>query len=234
MRKERIAFLAALLIAAATAGSAVRTERSIVYKYQLDSATYIYCVTGPALTGPGRVKTTGSSATVAAVAGLSDPFTNVAVGDELNFSPSMGTRVVTARASATSITVDSAISLTDTAGYTFTYTHPTCGTAATNGWFMPGPGTHTLTIVYRQGDLTGGVDFSVETRNRSTLGLPIQVLTGTVAATTTLVNGTTIVLGETTSEFRVGLKYNTADTSDVTTNAEQIDVILSSEVPTER
>jgi hypothetical protein len=217
-------------LCAAQLPPASRVDRNIIAKYQLDSGSYIYCVTGPANQGPGRVKTSGSSATVTSVAGLDDPFTNVAVGDELIFGSGIGTeRVVTARASATSITVDSAVNLDDTAGFAFTYAHPACGTGATDGWFIPGPGKHTITIVYRQGDLTGGLDFDLETRVRSTIGSAVQILTGNIPATTALVNGTTIVLGETTNSFRVGLRYNTADTSDAAANAEMIDVVLSTE-----
>jgi hypothetical protein len=230
---RRLLILALVLVPALCAAQlppASRVDRNIVAKYQLDSGSYIYCVTGPATPGPGRVKTTGSSATITAVAGLDDPFTNVAVGDELIFGTgSSDERVVIARASATSITVDSAISLADTAGFAFTYAHPTCGTGATSGWFIPGPGKHTITIVYRQGDLTGGLDFDIETRARPTIGSAVQILTGNIPATTALVNGTTIVLGETTNSFRVGLKYNTADTSDAAANAEQVDVVLSTE-----
>jgi hypothetical protein len=231
---RRLLALALVLVPALCAAQlppAARVDRNIVAKYQLDSATYIYCMTGPAVQGPGRVKTSGSSATVTAVAGLDDPFTNVAVGDELMFATgtALQARVVTARASATSITVDSVINLGVTTGFGFTYAHPACGTAVTDGWFIPGPGKHTITIVYRQGDLTGGLDFDIETRARGILGSPVQILLGNIPATTALVNGTTVVLGETTDSFRVGLRYNTADTSDAAANAEMIDVVLSTE-----
>jgi len=227
---RRLVVAALLVLFSAPCFAQGRADRSIVAKYDLDSASYIYCVTASPTRGPGRVETSGSSATVTAVAGLDDPFTSVVVGDELNFGVGIGTvRTVIARASATSITVDSAVNLDVSGGATFTYARATCGTAATDGWFSVGAGQHTITIVYRQGDLTGGVDFDIETRTRSTIGLPVQILTGNIAATTTLVNGVTADIGETTSEFRVGLKYNTADTSDATTNLEQIDVILSTE-----
>ena len=230
---RRLLTLALILVPALCAAQlppASRTDRNIVAKYQLDSASYIYCMTGPTNPGPGRVKTSGSSATVTAVAGLDDPFTNVAVGDELIFGSGIGTeRVVTARASATSITVDSAVNLDTASGFEFTYAHPACGTGVADGWFIPGPGKHTITIVYRQGDLTGGLDFDLETRARSTIGSAVQILTGNIPATTALVNGTTFVLGETTNSFRVGLRYNTADASDAGANAEQIDIILSTE-----
>jgi hypothetical protein len=225
-----LAFVLAPALCYAQLPPAARVDRNIVAKYQLDSASYIYCVTGPVQQGPGRVKTTGSSATVTAVAGLDDPFTNVAVGDELIFGSGIGTeRVVTARASATSITVDSAVNLNDTAGFQFTYAHPSCGTGATDGWFIPSAGKHTVTIVYRQGDLTGGLDFDIETRTRSGIGTALRVLTGNIPVTTALINGTTVVLGETTNSFRVGLRYNTADPSDAGAAAEQIDVVLSTE-----
>jgi hypothetical protein len=229
MMRLRLAALLVLL-PALCAAQGTRVDRAIVSKYELDSASYIYCKLGPSTVGPGRVETSGSSATVTGVALLTDPFTNVAVGDEMMFGAGgAAVRVVTAWASATSITVDSVINLDVDGGMNFSYTHPTCGTAATDGWFVVGPGVHTIHVVYRQGDLTGGVDFSVETRTRGVLGVPEQVAAGTVAATTALVNQATIVLGETSNEFRVGLKYGSADTSDATTNAEMIDVVLSTE-----
>jgi hypothetical protein len=188
-----LAFVLAPALCYAQLPPAARVDRNIVAKYQLDSASYIYCVTGPVQQGPGTE------------------------------------RVVTARASATSITVDSAVNLNDTAGFQFTYAHPSCGTGATDGWFIPSAGKHTVTIVYRQGDLTGGLDFDIETRTRSGIGTALRVLTGNIPVTTALINGTTVVLGETTNSFRVGLRYNTADPSDAGAAAEQIDVVLSTE-----
>lgn len=220
-----------LLAAAAVLWGASRFDNVIIAKYDLDAASYTYCLLGSPNPGPGRVETSGSSATVTAVATLSDPFTNVAVGDELYISGPQGSflRTVTARASATSITVDSAVNLDVDGGYTFTYKTLSCGTGVTDGWLNFGPGVHTVTIVYRQGDLTGGVDFSLESRPRGANGTPVQIANGTIAATTALANGVTIVIGETSSEFRVGLKYNTADTADNAANLEQIDIILSTE-----
>jgi hypothetical protein len=230
MRRLLIA-LVLLLSGSAVMAQVTRVDTPILSKYDLDSATYVYCKLGFSLIGPGRIETSGSSATVTAVSGSTDPYTNVAVGDELFISGAAGnfTRTVTARASATSITVDSAVNLDVDGGYIFNYRTLSCGAAVTDGWIQVGPGKHTITIIYRQGDLGGGVDYSLESRARGALGLPLQETYGTIAATTTLVNGVSIVLGETTPEFRVGLKYNTSDTSDATTNLEQIDIILSTE-----
>ena len=78
-----------------------------------------------------RLVTSGSSTTVTALAGTPAPFTDVAAGDELRIVLPTGTvanttnetivkRFVTARASATSITVNAAVDL-GTTGMGFQY-----------------------------------------------------------------------------------------------------------------
>jgi hypothetical protein len=122
----------------------------------LTETAYTYCATFGDSTGVAKepwkvpdprikVVTSGSSTTVAAhgATGEPDPFTNVAVGDELRFIVPAGTvsnvvtqttyyRYVTARASASSITVNSAIDL-GTTGLPFNFRTLTCGTSATSG-----------------------------------------------------------------------------------------------------
>jgi hypothetical protein len=90
-----------------------------------------------------KIVTSGSSTTVAGLAGVLSPFTDVAAGDELRIvippnvvantlGETVQYRSVTARASADSITVNAAIDL-GTAGVSFEYRTLTCGTAATSG-----------------------------------------------------------------------------------------------------
>jgi hypothetical protein len=231
---KRLLGIAAILLLALVAEAGGRGETTILWKYDLDSTNFIYCSLTPQdISVPGaRIKTSGSSATVATVAGYTDPFTNVAVGDEITatsglLATSPVTFTVTARASATSITADRAINLSLTDGAVFTYRSLRCGTADTDGWFTVPAGTNTLSIIFAQGDLTGGLDYSVQTRTRGAYGVPMQADSGTIAASTALANSAMIVLGETTSDWRVGIKAHTGDVSDATTNLEQIDISLS-------
>ena len=90
-----------------------------------------------------RITTSGSSTTVTSL-GTFAAFTDVAVGDELRImldpaliannatADNMILRYVTARASATSITVNAAVNL-GTAGVPFNWRTLTCGTTATSG-----------------------------------------------------------------------------------------------------
>lgn len=235
MRKRLVGLgLLAGLLLSLSASAAQRSTKVIVWNYDLDSSGYTYCVFGPAdITGDGRIETSGSSATVTAVSGFTGPFANVAVGDEITASSNLLTSPVTftvvARASATSITADRAINLDVTDGVVFTFKDLACGTGATDGWFSVPIGQNTVVITYVQGDLTGGLTYSLETRARGSLSQAVQADTGVIAATTALANSAMVVLGEQTQEWRVGLKYTTADSSDATTNLEQIDVSVTSE-----
>jgi hypothetical protein len=235
MRKRLVGLgLLAGLLLSLSASATQRSTRTILWKYDLDSATYIYCVFSPTdITGNGRIETSGSSATVTAVSGFTGPFANVAVGDEItatsNLLSTPITFTVVARASATSITADRAINLDVDGGTPFTIRNLSCGTSATDGWFSVPIGQNTLIITYAQGDLTGGVTYSIETRARGNYSEAVQADTGVIAATTALANSSMVVLGEQTQEWRVGLKYTTADTSDSTTNLEQINITLASE-----
>lgn len=223
----------ALFLALSAEAAQVRGELPIIWKYDLDSADYVYCSLSPDIQVTSRIETSGSSATVTAVTGTGDAFANVAVGDEIVAESVLLSAPVTftvvARASATSITADRAVDLDVANGAVFHYRSLRCGTGATAGWFTVPPGVSTITISYVQGDLTGGVTFSIQTRNRGSYGVPVQADTGTIAATTALANSTSVVLGETNTEWRVGLKYHTADPADNAANLEQIGVVLSYE-----
>lgn len=151
------------------AGASERTVVTLARKYNLASTSYIYVAYGDAsstasanyplsgVLGPGTVKsvpvsTSGSSTTVAAVTASTEPFVGIAVDDLLLFVANDTTstlpmagiefeRVVTARASSDSVTVDAAIDLTATTtgpgvgGWRFRYKKFRTGTGATNGWF---------------------------------------------------------------------------------------------------
>jgi hypothetical protein len=217
---------------ASLASAQVNVEKVILSKYDLDSASYIYCTMSDLRAGPGRIETSGTTATVTTVATYTDSFTDVGVGDEIVAqSVNLAAPVVftvTARASATSITADRTINLDVTAGASFTWRKLSCGTGAGDGWFTVPAGTNHLAVVWGQGDLTDGLDVSIETRYRGSYGGPLSVLTYTIAAATG--HEETAIVEEST-DWRVGLKYHTADASDAAANLEQIGIVLWSEKP---
>lgn len=216
--------------------------------YDLDATDPTYCVT----TGVGGqvrsgaipvdqlVTTSGSSTTVAVVASTADPFLNVAVGDILIFPRTYSAttggiintreeRVVTARASADSITVNAAIEL-PVAGTTFSYREPSCGTAATSGW-VPVQNLSDVTFTINIAQLSvgsGGVAVTVECRNLG-VGAGANTIFAPTAYTTTGVRSFIIV--EPWSECRVGIELSGADDgSDTGADAEQITIQMVARV----
>lgn len=228
-----LSLFAALFLALSAEAAQVRGELPIIWKYDLDSTDYVYCSLSPDVQVASRIETSGSSATVTAVAGTGDAFANVAVGDEIVAESVLLSAPITftvvARASAVSITADRAVNLDVANGAVFHYRSLRCGTADTAGWFTVPPGINTVTVSYVQGDLTGGVVYSIQTRNRGSYGVPVQADTGTIAAITPLANSASVVLGETSTEWRVGIKVHTADPADNAANLEQIGIVLSYE-----
>lgn len=143
MKKLALALLFLVLSSPALA-QIVSSSARLTYAYDVASTSYIYCkymgrgddpFESP-MPGPVRVKTTGSSTTVAEVVTDSAPFADVAVGDLLFINATANaaplTRLVTARASAASITVDTALDISNGAGWT--WLKRSCGTAITDGW----------------------------------------------------------------------------------------------------
>lgn len=196
---------------------------------------YRYCSLSDPLSGDsgGRIETSSSSTTVTAVSGT--PFTAVAVGDEITASGPAGqfTRVITAKASSISLTVDSAVNLDVDGGYGWTFRTLTCGYGDTAGWIRMVGRAHSVAISIRQRTATGGIDYSIETRPRSGLGLPLQVLSGNLTGElitgvrdTTAANSWEIT--DTAAEVRVGLKFGTTDDSS-DTGPEMVDVVLTTE-----
>lgn len=166
--KRLLAVLGLILALASDAGSqGAAKEGQLALLYDVDSATLTYCVTNGADKGPftdpisvlPKIKTTGASTTVTELTASTNPFTTVAVGDVLVIlTPSttdpLSTTlvVVTAKASAASITVDTAINIT---GNSFGYYRNVCGTTAADGWFAVPAGAARVSIgvQYDQGDL---------------------------------------------------------------------------------
>jgi hypothetical protein len=196
---------------------------------------YRYCTLSDPRPGSGpHIETSSSSTTVTAVTGT--PFDAVAVGDEITASGPLGnfTRVIRAKASGASITVDSAVNLDVANGYGWTYRALTCGNSNSSGWIRLNGTRHNVSLAVRDSTATGGVDFSIEGRYREGLGLPVQLLTGNFSAdivTPGLLSatwGNTYEIEDAVTEIRVGLKFGTNDDSS-DTGTESIDVTLTTE-----
>jgi hypothetical protein len=248
MKKQTFAaILLALLpmLAAAQSTSAPNVRKAILAsKYDLDSTSYIYCMFtgvnaspwGGALPGGAPVSTSGSSTTVAATTASTGPFTDVAVGDILyilSSGPQTApvVRYVTARASADSITVDTAITLT---AATFTFKRRSCGTAASSGWVDVSTAWD-VKVAWRisQQDTTGGISIVVYCKDNDDSGTGTRVYppnntggtrecedTGIFATTTT---GCAVTIPEGWDSCRLGMKIVTADDgADTTTHTEQV------------
>jgi hypothetical protein len=207
--------------------------------YNLDSNTTIYGIVtgvnsnpfGGAIPGPARIKTSGSSTTVTSETVGDNAFAEVAVKDTIFIRDSAGVvsrRSVTARASADSITVDTAITLAASA---FTWLKTT--TSATLGWIdISGYTRRTISFQYDQGDL-GSLSWRIECRGSYPGAAAVQVfpscITGScdtyqsyATANIGIADRTSVAIPEPFGACRVGIKYVTSDTSDATTNLEKI------------
>jgi hypothetical protein len=144
--RSLVVFLALLILALLPAipAQAQSTQATFFSAYDVSATSPIYCVqTGqngnatdaPPIRGFAAIITSGSSTTVTSATASTSAFRDVVVGDVLFIrqDPAMTTtvRYVTARASADSITINSAVNIT--AATMFSFRHQTCGTAATSG-----------------------------------------------------------------------------------------------------
>ena len=147
--------------------------------YDLDSTTAISCAygivrssvfeAGVTATTSGRAVTAGSSTTTTST---TDAFANIAVGDPIwaNISGKSVGRLVTAKASAASITVNSAWNLGST-GVTLTYQNANCGANA--GWFSV-EGAESFTITWEivaMAVSAGGIAVRIEERSNPLDGI---------------------------------------------------------------
>lgn len=229
-------------------GNAPTGEFTVVDKYDIDSTSFTYCVTGPTRPGSGSISTSGASTTTTGDA-LALLDTKLNVGDQIfvsNSSTGLLTRFVSAVASETSITIE-ARGGTDTwtlaAGTQWRYANVVCGTGATNGWFNisqflnhPG-GTVSITVQVDQAVTDGtGIDIRWEAKTAGANTAAVQICPVTNGTVTTVtdanvgINGRyTCVMDYTFDQARVGVKLTTADdgAGDATTNREQINIYVS-------
>lgn len=245
---KRALTLLALALLAAPAVAQERRSASFMNLYDVDSGTLNYCVmrgyggdpfAGP-IPGPSRIETSGSSTTVTEVTTGDNPFNDLAVGDTIIVDRGQGnvdTVVVVAKASAASITVSSAVNWENgTTGRSWSWYDQTCGTGATNGWINVGEPIINMTIQYEQGDLDALL-VRWECKTSAVGAAPVVLYPGesdgcgggTLASghcsfTTPGITSRLSVV-DTASSFsqcRLGVAYATTDTSDATTDLEQV------------
>jgi hypothetical protein len=243
MKKLLLAVLVALLGLPAAAQTI-----PLFTDYDLDATTYVYpvlCTPGPAVqtaaTCPGQGKgeskkltTAGVSTTTVTSVATNGAFTSLLAGDEIEVSlpalASLGTgrarRLLTARASADSVTVDTAIQIEST-GAPFVWWKFYKDATAEDGWFSVGDAKEfTLFLGISQADVTGGIDYKAECRE-SYLDRkgPVALLAGPTNVTTFPLAATRIlnVYNERYAECRVGIKIGTSDDgADTTTHLEKV------------
>jgi hypothetical protein len=232
---KKVLTLLALLMAGRLGATECRSANFFL-DFDVDDTNVIYGVVrgansdpfGGGIRGPAHIKASNST-TVTSQTNGDNAFAEVAVGDSI-FIRDSGTQLVTklnvlARASADSITVDTAVTLADAA---FTWLKTT--TSATVGWLdISGYTGRTITVQYDQGDL-GRLDVRIECRGSYPGAQPVQVFpacaTGSCATyqaytTVGIASRTSIVIPDPFGACRVGVKYAVSDASDATTNMEK-------------
>jgi hypothetical protein len=209
-------FLAILLLAlflpTLAAAQDIQKVAWSVYGKDVTDTSYSYCKLvgsngdpfGTANVGRGRIETSGSSTTVTEVTTGDNPFTEIAVGDVLmiQVGSTVYRRNVVARASAASITVDTAIDLS--AGYSWSWYQQKCGATAADGW-IPVSLAHTMSFA---------VDWI--TKNATSLDHSFECRVGGITATVieqasqSAVGPSVYVLPDGVwDECRIGLKLTT-------------------------
>lgn len=235
--KKRVSMLVALLalLILSVPGPAVQAQQitgvvsfPLMSEYDLDSTSYTYCVTtgqggrvlSPGRPGAGRIKSAAASTTVTSFTTSSGALDVVAVGDELEINgPSFQNgsenpvifRYLTAVASDNSVTVNSAVTLTQTGGHGYLFRQRSCGTAATSGWWpMRGMGYATVQFDVAQLTATGGITYKVECRVQGAVSNPVIVSGPTVMTAATDGPDGIRVQGP-WDECRLGFKITTSD-----------------------
>jgi len=183
-----------------------------------------------------RIETSGLSATTTAVDTTNDaPFTTVAVGDMIgvvmrSLAPGLERglvwRRVTARASATSLTVNDAWDLSTTpqgTGYSFQHMKADVGSGIFDGWIsMTGVESVTFDLDVQQLVATGGISYKVEC-DPGVPGMPPVIVSGPTNIATGTPTIARVTLTVPSGPCRLGLRIITGDdANDLTTNTEQV------------
>lgn len=245
MTKRLLLILAAFLCLGAAPSFAqqnfIPIDVTLAAAWDLDSTSFTYCRTVGASgvatdkNKLGRVKITAAASTT--VTGT-NAFANVAVGDILYINQGatggpgglssgiMLQRVVMARASASSITIDVSSTFTNAS---WEYRTLQCGTASTSGAFsIDAWRALTVDFHFDQCVLTiaGCVIYQLECRSRGPGSTTWNIVSGPTTLGTT--GNTAITTTTPYSECRVGVKLQSADDAgDLTTNAEKFTILVT-------
>jgi hypothetical protein len=179
---RRLAVILVSLLAVTALADIPPEFRPIVAAYDLTSTSYTYPLLGNPLSGSANVKTSGSSTTVTAASGT--PFADVAVGAELTIQTDVTTRVVravTAKASDTSITVDTAANLSGngSTGYPFSYRPLSDGTGLTQGWIKVSQYSEKNYVFEVNTINATNITVRVECKSSGDMASPIQIYPAT-------------------------------------------------------
>lgn len=255
MMKRLFALLFGLVLATGVGHAQEVKKATLFYQFDVDSGTVNYPLyTGldntpfssdRTVTAAGaKISTAGSNATVTATTALTVPFALLGVGDiigvKIGGDATPTYRIITAKASGDSVTVNAVIDLSaDATGYFFTWRKYVGGTAATSGWFDVSNLTDmSVTVQYDQGDLDAlGVRWECRVQSLDTQ--PIYVHPGASTSTGICGPGTPsatfcsfatagagqslgVIIPGKWDECRVGLKFVTNDTSDAGAAIEKV------------
>lgn len=226
---------------------------TLFYKFDLDSTSFTYCkVTG--LNGAAidakpipndfKIKTTGSSTSVTENTASTNPFTLLSAGDILVVQRIDGTtdvREIVTRTDAANVVIDSAVDWSG--GFFFGWFKQSCGITATDGWIdVQGAESVGITFMLEQVNVTGGIDVRWECKDSSFANNPVIVYPGetdgcgggTLSSgncnftTAGITSRTKVVLYESWSACRLGVKIGSADDGDDTgANLERINGTVS-------
>jgi len=249
--KKWILALAVLALPAVALAQQLQAANHNV-RYDVDSATPIYCTLGgpegawaQPYTGAGNLKTVGSSLTITSYTALSSALAGVDVGDVLSFDLSLiggglVTRTVVTNADDNTVTVDEAIDLSRVNGYPYFYRRHVCGTTATSGWIKVAS-PFQIHVQYDAGDLDA-LKVRLQCKGGTVDDGPVNVIgptdscggntndtTGACELATPGVGGslTWVELSGTWDACRMGLWYKTTDTSDAGANRESVTVSVT-------
>jgi len=194
-----------------------------VLRYNLTSTSVIYCQGGESFRpSSGAVTTSGSSTTLTASAGAT-PFDGLVVGDALVFNVDPVLRMITAKASGSSVTISSAINLPNPTPFNFM--HFNCGSGAEDGWMPMAKFGNTATLGFEINSQTTatGIDMRLECRSSAPDAQPIQAFPACspgacntfqtyVQTATGITARTAIAVPEPWKDCRVGMKITSTQT----------------------
>lgn len=203
----------------------------LFYKYDPSGTTLNYGRFLDPFNMKGFASTSGSSTTTTATesTGLgSTPFDVVTVGDVLKNQDNVGTtlyRIVTAKASSISLTVDTAWTL-GAAGKSLVIYHRLLGTTSTDGWFSTAWASQKTVRIVVSAIGSTSTTYSIEGK----MAAPDATAQVIATAAITTVTSVIVAVADPWDFMRVGLK----DTSGAGTDAIEVYFVASDILPTSK